>query len=272
MSTLKVFYSDDFYFNGEWIAESLSCNDLILVISGYGRSKEDFNFLVGISRNILHISLPEMSHFQTSESYISEEGWQQIAKQLIDINTNQPIVIIAYSIGARIALKLCEANPAIANHIILIAPDGLKKYDFYNFMTNTIFGHSIFKLFCFNPLLVNMALFFSKPFKYFNHKKIRFLLSHVNTDSKRILLYNRWMLISKAVPIGRNWNLRKHVMIDLLFGKYDPIIPFKNALKFKRFHQNQTSIYSFELGHQLLKYAEVQLQILELIKENNSSK
>jgi pimeloyl-ACP methyl ester carboxylesterase len=127
----------------------------MLAFHGYGMTGRQFNVLEKSILSKYHVY--GFDHFFHGESTLT--GWteQQIItgmpRQMVRLyleawfNTygRQRVSLMAYSIGAAIALLLLEEFPEWIDELILMAPDGIAPYKGFQFIQQHPVGKTLFK-------------------------------------------------------------------------------------------------------------------------------
>ena len=126
----------------------------MLAFHGYGMTGKQFHVLKNsvLSRYRVY----GFDHFFHGESELKD--WNE--KQILDgmpkakvrayldewfkIHGKQKVSLMAYSIGAKLALILVEEYPDLIDEIILMAPDGLSVYKAFYFLTDRPLGKYFF--------------------------------------------------------------------------------------------------------------------------------
>jgi pimeloyl-ACP methyl ester carboxylesterase len=77
-------------------------------------------------------------------THIVELILEQVLKSNVNTSLSQQLTLLGFSLGARIALTLYEANPEKVERLVLLAPDGLKVNFWYWLATQTWIGNKLF--------------------------------------------------------------------------------------------------------------------------------
>lgn len=162
--------------------------------------------------------------------------------------------LMGYSLGGRIALKLAEVMPQKIGGLYLFAPDGLIINSWYAFLSFSATGRSLFRFFIkHNDFFLKMLEFISRIGLISEKRKI-FVLAHIKSQEMQWQVYNVWTFLRKIEPklkiLGATLS-ENEITVDLFMGKYDRIIPIKNARRLKKAFP-QLKVHILESGHVML--------------------
>jgi pimeloyl-ACP methyl ester carboxylesterase len=165
--------------------------------------------------------------------------------------------LIGYSMGGRIALQLLQKYPDRFDRVILLAPDGLKVNFWYWLATTTTLGNRLFRRTMRRPGWLFLLLRLSHALRLVNPSVYKFAVHYIDDKPVRDQLYTRWTVMRKFKPdltaiaaIIRN----RQLPVYLVYGKYDRIIRWQSAEKFRNRGIAATSrLILLDTGHQLLR-------------------
>src|SRR4051812_5719235 len=119
-----------------------------LCFHGYGETAASYLFLetlTGEEFNFIAIDLPFHGETDWKEGYhFSSQDLKQITTEILNEELQKKIILIGFSLGARIALSLYGLIPGKVEKILLLAPDGLKLNFWYWLATQTHLGNTLF--------------------------------------------------------------------------------------------------------------------------------
>ena len=165
--------------------------------------------------------------------------------------------LLGYSIGGRIALALSVDRPAAWHHVVLLAPDGLKQSPFYAITVHTLLGRRVWFwmdrheqwVWKWSDALLKWGLI-SKHLH-------GFIYFHFSSHAMRMMVWKGWRGHRTCWPrhTAIVTALAKAPNVDVVFGKYDKIIPVRNANRLRRMTRKLThvSFRTVRSGHNLLK-------------------
>ena len=238
---------------------------IMIALHGYGENGQSFSFLestLGNDYTIIAIDLPfhggtiwnEGLHFSINQL------WNIIAA--IKVDNKQPLIILGYSMGGRIALQLLENFPAHIQQLILLAPDGLHHNKWHYLSTQTRLGNRLFKWTMQHPQPLFIGMNTACKLGLFNKSVFNFAHYYLDDALARKQLYERWTTLRRFMPNHQilKKNIQKfHIPISIIFGKFDRIITPKYGKQFKTGIETWVKIYIVEAGHHLLKEKNAQL-------------
>ncbi len=169
----------------------------IVCFHGFGQSPKVYSSLFGKKRHctVYSFYLPNLSNPQSLiyqqpnyfEKYI--EGFQAF---LVNHSIGQ-FEIVAFSIGAKVALSLAVPFSEQISHITLLAPDGVAKRPVYQLATNTLLGRVLFKAVTqhFYPI-VQYSVAVGVGLRLVPRSLLR-VISYYANPTRRILIFTTWL-------------------------------------------------------------------------------
>lgn len=162
--------------------------------------------------------------------------------------------LMGYSLGGRIALKLAEIMPERIGGLYLFAPDGLIVNSWYALLSYTAPGRALFRYFIKHNAFFLKMLNLIFRVGLIGEKRKTFVLAHIKSPEMQWQIYNVWTYLRKIEPniknLGDILSLNK-ITVDLFMGKYDRVIPVKNAKRLKRCYAD-LKLYVMDCGHIML--------------------
>lgn len=190
---------------------------------------------------------------KVEEPYIGKTELSEMVTRFMMEKKITRISLIGYSLGGKLALSLIETMPGQIDNVFLLAPDGIKKSFWNNVAVNTAIGRMLFNHVIKDPRLVlKISSLFAKT-HLIHHKLDVFIRTHLLEARNRIKVLNIWTLFKDLSPDKKR--VRKHILrykinLQMFYGKYDAIIPYKTGLQFA----DQLNIPCFHLldcGHNM---------------------
>lgn len=231
---------------------------LLLAFHGYANDAgllACFAPLLGKDYTILCFDLPHHGKslaWPVDKLFLKEE-LAALVRAVCSIYRREKISLIGYSLGGRVCLNIIELLPEHIDHVLLIAPDGLRPNPFYYFLTHTSWGNRLFRNFRDNPKrylgLVNSL----KNLKLLDASRYKFVMHYMETGASRDFLYKVWPAMGDLLPDrGKvKLHIRKHkLQLDIFMGAYDRVIPVKYALQFLK-NLPDAHLHIVEKGHKL---------------------
>jgi pimeloyl-ACP methyl ester carboxylesterase len=236
----------------------------MLAFHGYGMTGKQFHVLNESVLTKYHIY--GIDHFFHGKSEI--DGWTE--KQILagmprtmvkayleewfKIHGKQKISLMAYSIGANLALILLEEYPELIDEIILMAPDGLSVYKGFDFLTNRSFGKYFFRRATKSKWLAPSLLKNLERFRFIDNSLYNIAYNEIDTEKKRLDVYYTLNLIRLLKPdtekVVRLINQYK-IKCTLIFGRDDQLFPKSGAIAFIGQLEN-AEVHEVPLGHWLV--------------------
>lgn len=180
--------------------------------------------------------------------------------ELVDIITelrgqnDQKIFLSGFSLGGRIALALVEQMPGQIEAAYLAAPDGLVPNPVYRFVTRNAIGRRLFQNMVKDPKkhLQLIAWFRSKG--WIDAGRQQFVEYFLGSKHAREFLGNAWPAVQELVPSISKVRAAidaQRIPVHLFMGKWDKVIPPKNATAFAKDSPN-IFIHVLDKGHRVL--------------------
>jgi pimeloyl-ACP methyl ester carboxylesterase len=236
----------------------------MLAFHGYGMTGKQFHVLKNSVLSRYHIY--GFDHFFHGESEL--EGWNEnqilggmpkaTVKAYLDewfkINGKQKVSLMAYSIGAKLALILVEEYPELIDEIILMAPDGLSVYKAFYFLTDQPLGKYFFSRATKSKWITPALLRNLKRTRFIDDNLYTIAYNEVDTKKKRLDVYYTLNLIRQLKPdtvkVANLINQHK-IKCTLIFGRDDKLFPRSAAALFISQLEN-ANVHEVPLGHWLV--------------------
>jgi pimeloyl-ACP methyl ester carboxylesterase len=241
-----------------------SGNKPMLAFHGYGMTGKQFHVLKDSILSRYHVY--GFDHFFHGESEL--QGWTE--KQILEgmprtlvkayleewfkVHGKQKVSLMAYSIGANLALILAEEYPDLIDEIILMAPDGLSVYKGFHFLVHQPLGKYFFKRVTKSKWLAPSLLKNLKKVRFIDDSLFKIAYSEIDTEKKRLDVYYTLNLIKLLKPnAAKLINLinQHKIKCTLIFGRDDKLFPKSAAMPFIN-QLNNADVHDVPLGHWLV--------------------
>jgi pimeloyl-ACP methyl ester carboxylesterase len=242
-----------------------SGNKPMLAFHGYGMTGKQFHVLKNSILTKYHIY--GVDHFFHGESQL-ETAWTE--KQILEgmpremvrayleewfnVHGRQHVSLMAYSIGANLALILLEEFPELIDEIILMAPDGLSVYKGFEFLTHKPVGKFFFRRATKSKWLAPSLLKNLKRARFIDHSLYTIAYNEIDTEKKRQDVYYTLNIIRQLKPdtdkVASLIN-QHHIKCTLIFGRDDKLFPIYAAKPFIAKLDNP-EVHEVPLGHWLV--------------------
>ena len=241
-----------------------SGNKPMLAFHGYGMTGKQFHVLKESVLTKYHVY--GFDHFFHGESVL--EGWTEdhivmgmpktLVKSYLEewfkVYGKQKVSLLAYSIGAKLALILLEEFPEYIDEIILMAPDGLSVYKGFDFLTNRPVGKIFFRNATKSRWMVPALLRNLRRLRIIDDNLYNIAYNEIDTERKRLDVYHTLNLIRRLQPdIDKVVQLldRYPIKCTIIFGKDDKLFPSSAAKSFTD-QLTKAEIHEVPLGHWLV--------------------
>lgn len=194
---------------------------------------------------------------------IFKKGFLKFCEQ----NSIEQFSLMGYSLGGRLVLQLTELIPERINHLILLAPDGIKKNRWYYFATNHFIGKRLFKRMVYKPKTLFRLVNIFKAIGIISEKMAKFVYSQYGDPENRMKIFNVWNTYSIITPRVRHVKaiIKKHHLKTLIFtGEFDPVLDQQIGHILSVGLEDEVKWIKMKAGHDLLKQVYVDLIKAEL--------
>lgn len=239
----------------------------MLAFHGYGMTGKQFHVLEKAILTDYHVY--GFDHFFHGESRLDNWTEQQIlagmpktmvrsyVEEWFKIYGRQRFSVMAYSIGANLALLLVEEYADLIDDIILMAPDGITTYPGFNFLTNKPIGKLLFKHATKSQWLTPTILKGLKKTGAIDDSLYTIAYNEVDTQQKRHDVYYTLNLIRLLKPDHQKVSalINQHqINCRLIFGRDDMLFPKSSANAFIEL-LNKAQVNEVPMGHWLVTAA-----------------
>jgi len=236
--------------------------DAIVCFHGFGRKAEDFEVFKSLIRE--NQRMVAVNLFAHEGSVFPEERinnkpllvieWKDLLEAFFKAENIHRFDMIGYSMGGRVAMKTLELMPGRVKSLLLIAPDGIKINAMYRFASGTVIGKWLYRKLIHNPKPLFWTADALHKLKFISDKLHRFAYVHQDTQAKRQLVYDAWMIHKNMFPDLENVAciVREGKSFNMVFGKYDSVITPALGKKMSGIIGSDKHYFEIEAGHQLM--------------------
>lgn len=245
---------------------------LLLCMHGYNHHTRSFSFLVKHLQHrftVLTIDLPYHGFTNWKERRpITPEDLHTIILQL-QPDAMKGMHLLGYSMGGRFSLAYFQQYPDVIKSIALVAPEGLGLSPWYKMATHSKIGNKIFRNTMHNPAWLYRLIRTTDRLKLAKKGLTSSVMYFLNNKEDRIQLYNRWTSLTLFRPNLKTIQyllVKYKVPVRMLLGKTDPVISWKDGLRFQKGCPQWIHATVIPAGHFLMheRYAD---DIVKLLPE-----
>jgi pimeloyl-ACP methyl ester carboxylesterase len=230
---------------------------LVFAFHGYGESAAAFTFLgeaIGDDFTLVAIDLPFHGQTEWNDGlFFDPQDLLFVLRGIeTELTSSQPATgdaapppathlpgwwLLGYSMGGRIALQLLQDSPQLIDKLVLLAPDGLKLNPWYWLATQTRPGNILFRATMRRPGWLFLLLRLGNALRLVNPSVYKFTVQYINDDQVRQELYTRWTTMRGFRPrlaVIADIIREKQLPVRLVYGRYDRIIRWESAEKFRK--------------------------------------
>lgn len=252
--------------HGEFTREYLRFgqgSDVILTFHGFGRKAEDWLVLYPWLKKYTVFAFYDFLHGHSKYPIKRIHKNTLTPKELVGFfeafilkNNIKTYDLAGYSLGGKTVLTLVQLMPNKINAVWLFAPDGIQITWWYKFASHSYVGKKIYQKIIQNPAPFFQLVSLLVKVKIISKKLERFIMVQMDTQEKRQLVYDVWMIYRQIEPDKRlvaNQARKCCIKVHLYFGKYDRIIPPSIGKRFAKILGEQGRLNLLETGHLLLQ-------------------
>jgi pimeloyl-ACP methyl ester carboxylesterase len=249
---------------GEYLQiENLQClqigvgEKVLVAFHGFGQTPQIFEQLENI--------LPEYTIFSFDLlSFGREPSKSEVLKLFEKFFQNQQIEkfnLLAFSIGAKIALCLLENFSEKIEKITLVAPDGFQKRFWYKFATS-VWGKPLFWQFIRYPQWIYPIADLLSKISLISKAKYRQIKNFTDTPPKRLLLWKTWLSQKNFSPILKSIEevlSQKKIKMQIFLAYQDELCDEKPIIAFAEKQKSVELLATSYKHHRILQ---------EVLKDN----
>jgi len=236
--------------------KSGSGSRLVICFHGFGTYASTFDWIASHVPDHLFIAfdLPFHGLTEWKEKNVQVDELINMLDHCPEI-AGKPFAMVGYSMGARLALSIIEHIPARITRILLMAPDGLHMNRWYWFATQTSIGNKLFYLAMHKPDKFVKMVRKAAKLHLMRNSVMKFIDRYMEDELVRKHIYQVWTAFRNFRPnlkkIESEINQRK-IPVELMYGKFDNIIPFTPGQKFSRRLGSNCRFTVLDCGHHVL--------------------
>lgn len=177
---------------------------------------------------LIALDLPWHGASQWKEPVFLLKTIQQAIEMLLAKKQAQTYTLLGFSFGARLALALAPLEAQHWTKLILLAPDGLPRRDWYAFFDQMPWWvkQRLSGLFDRAPLLLKVA---EKMYqwKWLDAFSVRFMRQHLKSEASRLRLKGIWLSAATFPDLRQSCHILAQSKLDiqLITGERDNVIP-----------------------------------------------
>ncbi|GAB3707026.1 hypothetical protein GCM10027592_40790 [Spirosoma flavus] len=228
---------------------------ILLAFHGFGQTSQVYSPTANqIGRQYSVFAIDLFFHGQSQyvvSQLLTKKNWNKLLKAFLDEQKIHRFSLMGFSLGGRFALTMAEEFADRLDQLILIAPDGITRSNWYELATSSVLGRKAFRyvlahlpvLTTFGHALTQLGLL--------NRTVMRFAEISLGTSARRELVYKSWTQFRLIHPdlslVSKSLN-DSVVRIRFFTGVYDRIVPGSYILPLtKRLRRYELTI--LETGH-----------------------
>ena len=231
---------------------------LLVCLHGYGENANSFAALEPLLQHQYRVLALDMPFHGLTE-WKEGTGFSpaMLAEIIGQLNPGQqPLTLLGYSMGGRLALSLLQHYPGTIERLVLLAPDGLRTNCWYWLSTQTRLGNRLFRYSVTHPGWLFRALRLGQLTRLLSPGVFKIAHFYLDDEQQRGLFYLWWTALRLFKP--NLDNLKKIIAaqqlpVQLVFGRFDQVILSDKGYAFAKGIEQQVSVQVIDAGHQLLK-------------------
>ncbi|MFT4024823.1 MAG: alpha/beta hydrolase [Flavihumibacter sp.] len=232
----------------------------VIGLHGYGETGAHFATLGALLGKEYSLLCPDLPlHGQTNwTAPLEPETFLALIHQLCEKENwrTENLMVMGYSMGARLWLAGFFLHPEKFNRLILAAPDGLVVNPWYRFATQTPIGNRVFRNTMLRPGWFFKATALAQKTRLLNDSVFKFIHRYLDDPQQRKQLYERWIYFRHfhSHPAATTRLIRRHqVPVQLIVGQHDRIIPPALGKRWQQQAGPSCRLHILPAGHRLLQ-------------------
>ena len=232
---------------------------MLLAFHGYGEEAGVFAPLLPYLADeltVLSFDLPHHGISTWGNTIFSKHLLRQLVRAVMAMHKVDKVSLLGFSMGGRVCLSLVEMLPGCIDKVVLLAPDGLVRNNYYNFFAGTAAGRSLFRHVLTNPGLYSRVLEWAHKAGLVHASRYKFAMNYVSTPQQRGLLLKVWPTMSDLVPTLSRLTraIRDHnIPVELFMGANDRIMPPALGKQFKE-GLDTVQLHILDRGHRVFDH------------------
>lgn len=233
--------------------------EYLLAFHGYGKDATSLQVLekhCGDKYTIVSIDIPFHGGSEWNEEKdLTKKEWKSFIILLLQELGNPPkFSIFGYSIGGQAATCTAWLFKEQINTLWLMAATGVGDDGWYHLAVNTQIGETLFRQFITKPNFILFPLKWLTALRFFTPAYKAFIERKIDTEEKRELLYQRWMVLKHfgvyTDKLKKQLNTN-NTKVLLVYGRKDVVIKSSAGKLFAKGIENVELLLPFE-GHHIL--------------------
>lgn len=232
---------------------------LLICFHGYGQSRKLFLQLLPLVSTGCRVVMIDLPFFGESEwpdrrQVVLPEDLDAFLRELLLRFPAKEVELVAFSLGAKIALGLYQTTQIPIDRVVLISPDGLRIHPVYRFCIYNPIGKALFYTLVKWPSFFLFILKILYKLRITDAFKYRFVSRQFDAPHKRALLKRVWqgyaqirpqiqVIAARSVVAKTEWHV--------IWGGEDNVLPMKLCEDFIQ-KVNGAKLHVVKGGHFLL--------------------
>ena len=190
-------------------------------------------------------------HIHQDLFVVTKQLWKDSLVQFLEKENIQEFDVIGFSIGGRFALATFEAFAARINHVLLLAPDGIKVNPLYRLATGSKLGRWGFRrVIAHQPTFMKIGNSLQK-LGIVSKSTVRMADFMLGTPLKQKQIFHAWIGfkglqfdIPKLIQLAQRFQTK----FSFFVGRYDQLLPPQQILPLSKYVQKQQTVL-LDTGH-----------------------
>lgn len=204
----------------------------LLLFHGFGQDSSVFKEMAeALQEHFTCYSFDLFFHGASARSKgdtaLEKETWANALQQFLAENNIGRFSVLGFSLGARFALTAAEAFAARIDHLVLLAPDGIRENGWYRLATSSSLLRAYFKGMIANPSRFTRLIQLARRLRLAPAPLLRFAESQMNTEEKRWRVYHAWVVFRQLrveLPPLADLLKKNNVQTAVILASHDHVI------------------------------------------------
>jgi len=233
----------------------------IVLLHGYGLSADSFSSLLTNELDYTYHCVDLLFHGHSQK--VLEGDHPLDSAELVPFFTSylashqvHVFSMIAYSMGARVALVLLEEMASRVDQAHLVAPDGFYQSRWYQLAVGSAAGRAVFSALPTYLDAIHRLAGGLRAVGLLSESRFTLLAHNANNKKAAKRLVNTWMALREIKPDIRrvlDFSSREESTLYIHLGRYDKVIQRERIVKSREGKRLLPLIYDYETGHRMLR-------------------
>lgn len=231
-------------------------SNAILLFHGFGQHHLAFHALTDLLGShytlfAFDLFFHGQSKWNQGEQPLEKTTWFEIIDQFLQENNLKRFSVLGFSIGGKFAFATVEFFSDRIDHLVLLAPDGIKTSFWYSLATYPILLRRFFRSMILHPGRLYKIVSIMRNLRLVDKGVLRFAEHQMSTQEKRERVYYSWVVFRHLTFDMKKMAtliVDQQIQLTLIVGQHDKIIMVNNMNRLLRY-LNGVTPHVIDAGH-----------------------